>query len=260
MRRITLLTDFGTADGYVAAIKGMIASIAPESPIDDITHDILPGDIEGAAWTLSRYWKLYPEGTVHLAVVDPGVGTARRPLAARVANRFIVAPDNGLLTRVLAMTRRDPDIVSITVGRYTASEVSATFHGRDIFAPAAAHLARGVRLEEIGPLTPTPPIVLELPEPRREGEDIIGRVAHVDRFGNLISDIPAALVGPGMWIRVGDRIIGPLMNTYGDVAPGELVAMVGSAGTVEVGVRDGSATRMLDAARGALVRCGRGPA
>jgi S-adenosyl-L-methionine hydrolase (adenosine-forming) len=253
MKRVTLLTDFGTADGYVAAIKGMIAGIAPDVQVDDMTHDIPFGDIEGAAWTLSRYWRLYPEGSVHLAVVDPGVGTARRPLAARVDGRLFVAPDNGVLTRVL----RGADnaaLVQIDEGRYTAAEVSRTFHGRDIFAPVAAHLANGVRLEDIGSAT-TAPFRLELPEPGRDTAGVHGRVAHVDRFGNLITDIPADWVQPGNWVGIGDRLVGPLRTTYGDVDPGELVALIGSAGTLEVAVRDGSAARMLDAGRGAPVRC-----
>jgi S-adenosyl-L-methionine hydrolase (adenosine-forming) len=258
VRRITLLTDFGTADGYVGALKGVIASIAPGAAVDDIAHDLPRGDIEAAAWTLSRYWRLYPEGTVHLVVVDPGVGTARRPIAARAAGRLFVAPDNGVLTRVF-VAAEGVELVAIREGTHTAPDPAATFHGRDIFAPVAAHLAAGETLSRVGEPADRPTL-LELAEPSRQGERVQGRVAHVDRFGNLITDIPVGWVGGGQWVSVGDRLVGPLRATYGDVRPGELVAVAGSAGTVEIAVRDGAAARVLGVGRGAAVSCGPAPA
>src|SRR5690606_8452553 len=139
--RITLLTDFGTADGYVAAMKGVIAARAPGVVVDDASHDVPPGDVAAAAWTLSRYWNLYPPGTVHVVVVDPGVGSERRALAAEVDGRLFVAPDNGVLTWVLAEAG-DAAVVAIEAARLFRTPVSATFHGRDVFAPVAAELAR----------------------------------------------------------------------------------------------------------------------
>src|SRR5690606_33505136 len=174
MTRITLLTDFGTADGYVAAMKGVIAARAPGIVIDDASHDIPPGDVAAAAWTLSRYWNLYPPGTVHVVVVDPGVGSERRALAAEVDGRLFVAPDNGVLTWVLAEAG-DAAVVAIEAARLFRTPVSATFHGRDVFAPVAAELARRAGagpsrfrevLADLGPEV-ADPVRLPLPRPHR---------------------------------------------------------------------------------------------
>ncbi|HEX7117147.1 MAG TPA: SAM-dependent chlorinase/fluorinase [Longimicrobiales bacterium] len=252
MTRITLLTDFGTADGYVAAMKGVIAAITPDAVVDDATHDIPPGDIEAGALALSRYWRLYPAGTVHVAVVDPGVGGGRRAIAARVDGRLFVAPDNGLLTRVLAEAPADA-AVSIEAPAFLRDEVSATFHGRDVFAPAAAHLARGVALDALGPAL-AEPVRLPQPEPLRGRGHIHGRVVHVDRFGNLITDVPGAWIGPDARVVVAGTDVGPMRRTYADVTPGRPLALVGSTGMLEVSVRDGSAAEKLGAGRGTAVR------
>lgn len=254
--RITLLTDFGTADGYVAAMRGVIASIAPAAMVEDATHGIQPGDIEAGAWVLSRYWHLFPEGTIHIAVVDPGVGTGRRGLVARVAGRHFVAPDNGILTRVLH-GGADTLVHEIRERTFMREEVSSTFHGRDIFAPAAAHLALGEAPERFGPAVPDP-VRLELPQPARTGSTARGDVVHVDRFGNLITNIPGAWVTPGHRFRVKGTHAIPLLRTYGSAAPRELFALVGSAGTVEISVRDGSAADRLAAGRGTAVLLERG--
>ncbi|HLT67239.1 MAG TPA: SAM-dependent chlorinase/fluorinase [Microbacterium sp.] len=251
MSRITILTDFGTADGYVAAMKGVIADIAPGAVIDDASHDIPPGDVEAAAFALSRYWRLYPAGTVHLVVVDPGVGSERRAIAARVDGRFFVAPDNGVLTRVLDEAAADR-IVSIEDPAYTRGHISATFHGRDIFAPAAAHLARGTPLDALGPAV-ADPVRLPLPRPERTEGTIHAHVVAIDRFGNLITDVPGAWLSPGARVVIEGRDIGPLRRTYADVGPGQPLALVGSTGMLEISVRDGSAATMFDAARGTPV-------
>ncbi|MBI4514083.1 MAG: SAM-dependent chlorinase/fluorinase [Gemmatimonadetes bacterium] len=263
---VTLLTDFGTADGFVAAMKGVILSIAPQARVIDAVHDIAPGDVEAAAWVLDQYFFLYPEGTVHVAVVDPGVGTERRALAARLEGRYLVAPDNGIGTRVFRRAAR-LECVSIENPTFMRPEISRTFHGRDIFAPAAAHLASGVPLGELGPVLPDP-VRLDLPEPRRiEGEDggpvrLEGHVVHVDRFGNLITDIPAAWLESHSWVVSLEKAGGassvqqvPLRRTYGEVARGELVAVIGSMGTLEVAVREGSAAAALAVGRRARVLC-----
>ncbi|HSJ09853.1 MAG TPA: SAM-dependent chlorinase/fluorinase [Longimicrobiales bacterium] len=251
--RITLLTDFGTRDGYVAAMKGVIATIAPHTIIDDAAHDIPPGDVHAAAWALATYWERYPVGAIHVVVVDPGVGTSRRPIALRADGRFLVGPDNGVFSRVLegALSTR---AVTLDASRITDDGVSATFHGRDIFAPAAALIARGASLERLG--EPAGDLVmLELARPWQDGDAVGGEVVHVDRYGNLISNIPARRVTPGARIEIAGREP-RLCTTYGDVAPGELCALVGSSGTLEISVRDGSAAEALAAGRGAAVVCG----
>jgi S-adenosyl-L-methionine hydrolase (adenosine-forming) len=248
VRHITLLTDFGTADGYVAAMKGVIASIAPKAAVQDATHDIPPGDVHAAAWALGAYWRRYPEGTIHLAVVDPGVGTERRPVAVRADGRLLVGPDNGIFTRVLQEAAAAA-VVGIEAADVMGAIVSATFHGRDIFAPAAAHLAADFAFTSLGP--PVQDVVL-LPVAgiRARGSVIDGEVVHVDRFGNLVTNIPAALVPAGARVRLGDRCC-EVRRTYGEAAPGELLAVVGSRGVLEVSVRDGSAAEILQAGWGA---------
>lgn len=253
-RRVTLLTDFGTADGYAAAMAGIIAAAAPSALIDHASHDVPPGDISTAALTLSRYAFLYPPGTVHLVVVDPGVGTDRRAIAAFVDGRFFVAPDNGVLTRVLQGSQR----VSLVDLPAPPDDASSTFHGRDLFAPAAARIAGDEPLSDLG--TPvTDPILIALPEPTRTGDRLSGEVLQVDRFGNLITNIPGRWVverGREARVRVSldsGTVIGPVRQTYADVARGELVALVGSLGLLEVSVRDGSAAQRLGAERGTAV-------
>ncbi|HEX6938497.1 MAG TPA: SAM-dependent chlorinase/fluorinase [Longimicrobiales bacterium] len=251
MGRITLLTDFGTADGYVAAMKGVIAAIAPDAAIDDATHDIPPADIEAAALALARYWRLYPPGTVHVAVVDPGVGSDRRAIAARVDGRLFVAPDNGILSCVLGEAQAEA-IVAIEARRFLRAEISPTFHGRDVFAPVAAHLARGAPLDALGPRV-SAPVLLSLPRAERTGEGIRGRVIHVDRFGNLLTNIPGAWLEAGARVAVDGVDVGGVHRTYADVAPGHTLALVGSSGMVEVSVRGGSAADALRATRGSPV-------
>jgi len=257
--RITLLTDFGTADGYVAAMKGVLAERAPGAAVDDATHEIAPGDVTAAALALSRYWRLYPPGTVHVAVVDPGVGSGRRALAGLADGRYLVAPDNGLLTRVLDEAA-DVALVAIENPAHMRHPVSATFHGRDIFAPAAAWLASAgagrpdpARLAELGPAV-RDPVRLPWPRPWRDAHGAAhGTVVHVDRFGNLITNLPRDWAPPGGAVRVDGVEVGPVRRTYADVPPGGLVALVGSAELLEVAVRDGSAAARLGKGRGAEV-------
>jgi S-adenosyl-L-methionine hydrolase (adenosine-forming) len=261
--RITLLTDFGTRDGYAAAMKGVIAALAPRAIIDDASHDIAPGDVEAAAWALAGYWRLYETPVVHVAVVDPGVGGRRRALLVRADGRLLVGPDNGVFTRVL----REAQEVGILAldeaasprpgvsGRPAASArhaVAATFHGRDIFAPIAAHLALGVPFEELGrPVAD--PVLLPVPEPRRDGHGRVhGVVVHVDRFGNLVTNIPQDDAPARARVAVCGRECA-LVRTYADVEAGQLLALVGSRGVLEVSVRDGSAASLLAAERGATV-------
>ena len=242
---ITLLTDFGTADSYVGEVKGVLLSQVHGVVLADITHQVPPGDVRAAQYILSRVWQRFPQGTVHLAVVDPGVGTERRALAAQTAGHFFVAPDNGLLSFLSS----EAHFVSLPV----PAAAAPTFHARDLFAPAAGQLALGASLSHLGhPITD--PYRSPLPAPHDDGGVVVGEVIYVDRFGTLISNIPGDVVEPGVRIRVAGTEIGTLARTFGDVKRGVLVAFVGSGGTVEVAVRDGSAARLLGVGVGAEVR------
>jgi S-adenosylmethionine hydrolase len=245
MAIITLLTDFGTSDTYVAEIKAVLLSRAPGATLVDVSHEVPPGDVRAAQYLLARAWSRFPAGTVHLVVVDPGVGTERRALAAAVEGHTFVAPDNGVLSIIAAGAR----FVSLPVLR----DASPTFHGRDVFAPAAARLAAGARLEALGSRI-SDPRSFPPPAPRREGADVVGEVVHVDRYGNLVSNIPPDLVRPNMIFLIAGQVVGVLRRTFGDVAPGASLAYMGSAGTVEIAVRDGSAGRLLGAGVGAEIR------
>jgi S-adenosyl-L-methionine hydrolase (adenosine-forming) len=242
---ITLLTDFGTADSYVAEVKGVLLSQVHGAALVDVTHQIPPGDVRAAQYVLSRVWRRFPQGSVHLAVVDPGVGTDRRALAASLAGHFFVAPDNGLLSFLPG----DAPFVALPV----PATAAPTFHARDVFAPAAGKLALGASLSNVGHAV-TDVYRSPLPTPHHDGTLMIGEVIYVDRFGTLISNIPGEAVEPGVRIRVAGTEIGTLARTFGDVARGTLVALVGSGGTVEIAVRDGSAARLLGVGVGAEVR------
>ena len=242
---VTLLTDFGTGDSYVAEMKAVLLSRAPGVVLVDISHQAAPGDIRAGQYLLGRAWKHFPVGTVHLAIVDPGVGTARRAIAAERDGHRFVAPDNGLLS----FLPPDGRFVSLPV----PDSAAATFHGRDVFAPAAARLATGAALGDLGESI-TDPCSAPLPSPRHDHLAVIGEVVYVDRFGTLVSNIPGDAMQPGARIRVEGSDAGSLRRTFRDVARGTLVAFVGSGGTVEIAVRDGSAARMLGVGVGAEVR------
>ena len=252
LSRVTLLTDFGTRDGYAAAMRGVIAAIAPDVLVEDASHDIPPGDVFCAAWTLARYWNLFPPGTKHVVVVDPGVGSSRRAVVVEADGRQLVAPDNGVLTNVLleAQRYRAFEIANSAMLRHP---IAPTFHGRDVLAPVAAHLANGMSIELVGP--PINDLVtLETPVPRRDGDVIHGRVLMSDRFGNLITNIPGAWVPAHARIEIGGIPIGPLRTTYTDALPGAPLALVGSLDLLEISIRDGSAAETLSMGKGSIVR------
>lgn len=242
---ITLLTDFGTADSYVAEMKGVLLSRAPNATIIDISHQVAPGDIRAAQYLLGRSWKQFPEGSIHLAIVDPGVGTERRAIAAESGGHRFVAPDNGLVS----FLPKDVRFVSLPI----PPQAAPTFHGRDVFAPAAACLATGSSLDSLGSAI-TDPYHSPLPTPRSDGLTVVGEVIYVDRFGTLVSNIAGDAVQAGVRIRVEGTDVGSLSRTFRDVARGALVTFVGSGGTVEIAVRDGSAARLLGVGVGAEVR------
>lgn len=248
---ITLLTDFGTRDPYVGVVKGVLSSLAPRARLVDLTHEVPPGNIATAAFLLSSSLEFFPKGTVHLVVVDPGVGSGRKALALECGGRFFVGPDNGLFPAALA-GRRLGRAVELTNPRYRRPRVSSTFHGRDLFAPAAAALARGVPMTRLGggvaSLVPG-----ALPSPVRVGRRWIGEVLWVDRFGNLVTNLPGSLLGRGSRVKVGGRSVGRVGSHYAQVRTGGLLALAGSFGTVEISVSGGSASERLKARIGTSV-------
>ena len=256
MIRITLLTDFGTEDGFVGALKGVLAREAPGARTEDVSHSIDPGDIRKASFVLGRFWREYPPGTVHLVVVDPGVGTLRRGLALRAENRFFVGPDNGVFARVLSSS---PDWTAVKLSNEALlpSPSSRTFHGRDLFAPAAALLANGTPLEALGEPVSDPILLPAIPW-RRQGDWIEGEVVEVDRFGNLATNLPGDLLeGCGQVEMNGITVM--VRGTYGDAEPGGVLALINSDGFLEVATRGGSAAKELEVGVGAGVRGKIGP-
>jgi S-adenosylmethionine hydrolase len=248
---LTLLTDFGLNDYYVAAVKGTVLRLAPGATLVDISHDVPPGDVETAAFLLAAASPAFPDGTVYLAVVDPGVGSARRMLAVRTARAWFVAPDNGLLTPVLggAVTVR-----SIERNDLFLASPGATFHGRDRFAPVAAWLLRGGNGEELGPEVSDP---VRLPgSPSRPSPGFAeGRVVHVDRYGNLVTDIPADWLPQGACrAEVAGHATNRRATHYAEIPPGEAALLTGSLGTIELSLNGEDLARRWGVVRGAEVK------
>ncbi len=216
---ITLLTDFGTADGYVAEMKGVLLSRAPEATIVDVTHDVQPQDVEAARLILARVWRRFPMRTIHVVVVDPGVGTERAGLAVESDEHLFVGPDNGVLSPALLIA--DARAVTLAVPH----GASASFHGRDVFAPAAAMLALGAPIDSLG-VAALEPLIRRTPEPhRREDGALLGEVIAIDRFGNAITNLVGLRSGI---VEAGGAAL-PLRRTYGDVPSGAPIALVGAA-------------------------------
>jgi S-adenosylmethionine hydrolase len=245
---ITFLTDFGTSDSYVGEVKGVLASLAPGVPVIDISHSLAPGNIRAGAHILGRTWHRYPGGTVHLVVVDPGVGGTRAAIAVESGGHFFVGPDNGVLTS--AFYKSSPQIIRLPV----PDGAAATFHGRDLFAPVAARLALGEPIQRMGDAFSGEPTRLVDPVPWYQGKSVIGEVMYVDHFGNLVSNLTEDLVPSYAILEVDDFQVGPVRRTFGDVPPGELLAYIGSGNTVEIAVRDGSAARRLGVGVGGRIR------
>jgi S-adenosyl-L-methionine hydrolase (adenosine-forming) len=244
MAIITLTTDFGMADGYAGIMKGVILGIARGVQLVDLSHDIPPQDVREAIYLLEGATPYFPEGAIHLAVVDPGVGSGRRALIVSTRRASYVGPDNGIFTRPLA----EPGARAWELDRpeFWLPEPSRTFHGRDIFAPAAAHLANGVLPGEMGRHI-ADPVRLPLGGPSRASDGAIrGQVAHVDRFGNLITDVPAAWVGGEGWqCQIAGETLAGICGAYADSAPGALLMLVSSGGALEIAERNGNAARRL---------------
>ncbi len=267
MTVITLLTDFGTDDAYTGIMKGVILSAFPPAVIVDITHNIAPQDIIHAAYTIKSAYRFFPEGSVHTVVVDPGVGSDRAVIAFEKKGHIFLAPDNGVLSLVLeddAADLNQNSLVSIENKKYFLEPVSRTFNGRDIFAPVAGNIARGVPINRLGPRINKKDIhrlVIEKPSISGSGE-LIGIIVSVDRFGNLVSNIDSKMLdefiktgsSEGLGIGIGGGLIRGLSRTYDDAVPQEPLAVIGSGGYLEISVNMGNAGEYFNAGTGDRVR------
>lgn len=257
MSLITLTTDFGLKDGFVGAMKGVIWGIAPKAQIADISHQISPQNIREAGLILARVAPYYPDGSIHVVVVDPGVGTTRRALLACMGTQFYIGPDNGTITAWLELLERraaPARFYNLDRPAYWLANVTHVFHGRDIFAPAAAHLAAGVPPEELGsPIDD--PVRLTLPQPQPISSGWQGEVMHIDNFGNLITNLDQERLEntPVRAVRLNGAEIAGLVGTFGERPPGTLAAIIGSSGTLVVAEVNGSAALRLKARVGDAV-------
>lgn len=249
-RHLTLLTDFGLRDGYAGILKGAIARVDESLAVTDITHDIPPQDVLSAQFCLANAFPYFPKETVHIAVVDPGVGTARRGIAIQLEDGFLIGPDNGIFSNVLRQHQdKIISVVELTEPKYWGTiHPSRTFHARDIFAPVGAHVATGVRVDKLGtPIEPESLVRRSLPNPERKDGEIVGCVQYCDRFGNLITNIPSDWLADAAWQVTTDdppRAI-PQGATYSDAEPGSAVSVLGSHGWLEIAAdRDSAATRL----------------
>jgi S-adenosylmethionine hydrolase len=250
---ITLLTDFGTKDQYLASMKGVILTINPRCLLIDITHQLNPHDIEEGAFLLASAYSYFPRGTIHLSVVDPEVGGRRNPILLVTQDYFFVGPDNGLFTLVARM-EKVKQVVVLTQKKYFLPKVSSTFHGRDIFAPVAAHLSLGIKPNAFGQgINSLKELKFQKPV-AKEGK-LLGEVVHIDAFGNLISNIEEGrllrfIQNRPFAIRAGKKVISGLKKGYWEGKNGELIALSGSGGFLEISVREGNAQKMLKVKKG----------
>jgi len=248
-RVITILTDFGLGDPFVGMMKGVILTLAPEVQIVDLTHNITPGDIKTAAFFLKQSFKFFPHGSIHIGVVDPGVGGERKAILVQAENHFFVGPDNGLFYPLVA----DKEFKAFHLNKteFHLPEVSRTFHGRDIFAPVAAYLSKGVSPQRLGEQIPLIQ-KLELPLIKKEGKFLRGEIIHIDSFGNLISNIPkTALAGKRVKeVRIKDVVLKGLCRSYSEKKKGELLCLIDSFSLLEISANQAKAAEILKADRG----------
>jgi S-adenosylmethionine hydrolase len=252
---ITLSTDFGWEDGYIGVMKGVILTINPDCRIVDLAHHIPPHDVMEAAFVLGQTYSFFPPGTIHVAVVDPGVGGARKPLVVEAGDYLFVGPDNGCFTLVLKQ-EKEVRAYELAEERFRLPRVSQTFHGRDIFAPAAAHLSLGIAPEEMGPAVDIHELTtIAIPKPVLDEKGILGEVIRVDHFGNLITNISQEALGafaPDGTIELeikGEKIKG-LKSSYEEGGAGEIIALWGSAGFIEIALKQGNLHRERGWGRG----------
>ena len=258
MTVITLLTDFGIRDGYPGVMKGVIWKIAPDVQIADISHTIKPQNILHGALALLRTTQFFPPGTIHVAVVDPGVGTARRPIGLQLGQHYFIGPDNGLFTLVLERAEDEKvriHAIHLDQRQYWLADISNVFHGRDIFAPSAAHLASGVPFEKLG-TTINDLVRQEIPRPEPQiGGGLRGEVMEVDTFGNLSTNISEADIQKlgEVNIIVGDTRISGLVKTFGERSPGDLIALIGTSHDLIISVVNGNAAKTLNVSLGDVI-------
>jgi S-adenosylmethionine hydrolase len=258
---ITLMTDFGIKDGNVGVMKGVIWGICPSAQISDLSHMIEAQNIREAAYLFARSVPYFPKGSIHVVVVDPGVGTERRPRAAQIGDWFYVGPDNGTITGLLERAEQESwptTFVELNERKYWLPTISFVFHGRDIFSPVAAHLANNVSLHDLGrPLDR--PIRLELPTPDQTKDGWRGEVTHIDHFGNISTNIRVEHLGDAIHekenivIQLGGTEIHGMVNTFGERPAGKLVALIGSTGNLGVAIVNGNAVQQLGAKVGDTV-------
>ncbi|HKK25782.1 MAG TPA: SAM-dependent chlorinase/fluorinase [Gracilimonas sp.] len=252
---ITLTTDFGLQDHYVSAMKAVMLGIAPDVRFVDVSHEIPAQDIMAGAWVVKNTAFLYPPGTVHLVVVDPGVGTSRHPIALKIRDQYFVGPDNGIFS--LLFKEYEYEAYKLNNSTYWAQGLSNTFHGRDVFAPVSAHLSTGVSLDEVGePIDDL--VTYHWAVPIADKDGLQGWVVHIDRFGNLITNISDKLIEDHLKrktvkIYVGNTMLNKVVSTFGDVEEGEPAAFIGSSGMLEIGINKGNAARMLSVDKGAQI-------
>ena len=259
MAIITLTTDFGWSDYFVGAMKGIIYQIAPKTTIVDITHNINPQDILSGAIVLREIWRAFPPQTIHVGVIDPTVGSNRNIILARYANQFFLVPDNGIITLIHQIYVPE-EVYIVTNTSLFCQPVSNTFQGRDIFAPVAAHLAKGVKPAQLGPKTNTIKLI-DIPQPyQNEKGELVGQIIHIDNFGNLMTNISADALNSFVKstgkvnVYVNERFVGPILKTFADVKPNETLAYIGSAGFLEIAVNLSRADKILGAKIGATVK------
>jgi len=245
---ITLTTDFGESDPYVAMMKGVILSINPDAKIIDITHQLPAGSIQEGSSIIKDTYKYFPSGTVHVGVVDPGVGGKRRPIAVLVDNYIFVGPDNGLFSTIIE-TQRHTDVIHLKEKKYWMHKISSTFHGRDIFAPVAAHLSLGINPFLLGEKIDNA-TTLAYPLPSKNKSDLVGEIIRVDHFGNIITNITREHLSPffkskGLIIKIGNLVLKKISITYNDVPEGQPLALIGSSNVLEIAVNMGRAIDYL---------------
>lgn len=254
MTVITLTTDFGTGDHEAGVLKGVIWTIAPHVQIADLSHNITPHDILEASLLLWRAAPYFPDGTIHVAVVDPGVGTSRRGIAAHLGSQYFVGPDNGLISLLVERAKENDEnirFVNLDQPTYWLPEVSNVFHGRDVFAPVAAHIASGIPLFSLG-TSINDPVRIEIPKPTRKPRGWLGQVIHIDHFGNLSTNLNVSHLKPTKEVMInikGVQITG-LVSTFGERPAGTLVALLDSSGSLAISVVNGNAAQVLSAAVG----------